>query len=189
MTINVNTIDSAPEGARETLEQVKSGFGFVPNLMGVFSHSPEALKAYLSISELFESTSFSATEQQVVLLATSYENGCEYCVAAHTVISGMQQVPEEVVQAIRNGTDIQDAKLEALRRFAAEVTRERGYPSEEAIRRFAEAGYTPTNALEVILGVTQKTLSNYVNHLAKTPLDDAFAPAKWEKAQADSQVA
>ncbi len=189
MSIEVKTIETAPEEAKETLKQVQSAFGFVPNLMGVFANSPETLKAYLNVSELFEATSFSPTEQQVVLLTASYENTCDYCVAAHTVISGMQKVSDDVVNAIRNGETLQDEKLEALRQFTAEVTRERGNPTQEAKDRFHGAGYTAQNGLEVILGVTQKTLSNYVNHIAKTPLDDAFASAKWEKRQVEGQAA
>ncbi len=189
MSIEVRTIETAPEGSKETLNQVKSAFGFVPNLMGVFSNSPETLKAYLSVSELFEATSFSPTEQQIVLLTASYENTCDYCVAAHTVISGMQKISDDVVNAIRNGEKLEDEKLEALRQFTAEVTRKRGKPSQESKDRFHGAGYTAQNGLEVILGVTQKTLSNYVNHIAKTPLDDNFASAKWEKSQAESKTA
>ncbi len=35
------------------------------------------------------------------------------------------------------------------------------------------------SARAVIVGVTVKTLSNYVNHAADTPLDTAFEAAKW----------
>lgn len=189
MSIEVKTIETAPEGAKTTLEQVKSAYGFLPNLMGVFANSPEILDSYLSISKSFESTSFSPTEQQVVLLTVSYENGCDYCVAAHTVISGMQEISDDVVNAIRNGNRLQDEKLEALRQFTSEVVSKRGYPSQETKDRFHGAGYTAQNGLEVILGVAMKTISNYTNHIAKTPLDDAFAPARWEKGQAEGQVA
>jgi len=35
--------------------------------------------------------------------------------------------------------------------------------------------------LEVILGLSQKVISNYVNHVAKTPLDEMFQPFAWSK--------
>ena len=44
---------------------------------------------------------------------------------------------------------------------------------------FFRAGYGTREYLEVVVGVTMKTLSNYVNHAANTPLDAAFQTAKW----------
>lgn len=182
MGIKVNTIETAPRESKQTLENVKKAFGFVPNLFGVFSHSPETAEAYLKVSELFESSSLSPTEQQIVLLSASVENECDYCVAAHTVVAGMQKVPAEIVEAIREGSGIANTKLEALRNFATELTVKRGVVSETVAENFFKAGYSEKNALEVILGITQKTLSNYVNHLADTPLDQAFASAEWQPA-------
>lgn len=96
----------------------------------------------------------------------------------------MQGVDAKVVDAIRDGRTIGDQKLEALSRFTAEVVTTRGWPSDDAKQALENAGYTPAQALEVVLGVTVKTLSNYVNHLAETELDDAFAAKAWEPAQA-----
>jgi len=50
---------------------------------------------------------------------------------------------------------------------------------EDDIEAFLEAGYAKEQILEVILGVSMKTLSNYVNHIAQTPLDTAFAGKAW----------
>jgi len=182
MDIKVHDPATAPEGSRETLNKVESAFGFIPNLMKVLAGAPPLLEAYLAISELFNQTSLDMTERQVVLLATNVENRCDYCVAAHTVIARMQKVPSDVLEALREDRPIADGKLEALRRFTAETVRTRGWPSEAARKRFLDAGYTSQHALEVILGVGLKTLANYTNHLANTPLDDAFAPGEWEAA-------
>ena len=70
------TETTAPEGARQTLQEVKSNFGFIPNLMATMAESPALLKAYAMISQIFEETSFSNTEKQLVLLAASHENAC-----------------------------------------------------------------------------------------------------------------
>ncbi len=180
MTLKPLTIDSAPEQARPLLEKAKQNYGFVPNLLGVMAHAPATLEAYMTLSGLFDQTSLSPTERQVVLLAISAENQCTYCVAAHTVIAQMQKVDTDVVEAIRNGEPIPDDKLEALRRFAVEVVTTRGWPSDEARQAFHDAGYSEAHVLEVILGVGMKTLSNYTNHAAETPLDEAFSDAAWE---------
>lgn len=179
MTYTVHTEETAPEAARTFLDGAKKKFGFVPNLLGTMADAPALLKGYLTLAEIFDSTSFSPTERQIILLTTSHVNGCAYCMAAHTVIAGMQKVPEHVVKSLRDNTPISDPKLEALRIFASELADKRGYPSEESLKRFLSAGYTKSQVLEVVLGVGFKTLSNYTNHVANTQLDQAFAPAAW----------
>lgn len=179
MEIPAITSDSAPESARPGLESARSKYGFVPNLLGVMAHSPQLLNSYLQISEQFSQTSLSPAEQQLVLLSVSRENGCSYCMAAHSVVAQMQGVPDEVVHALRERIPLSDPRLEALRAFTTTVVQSRGWPSQESIEQFLEAGYGETQVFEVILGIGMKTLSNYVNHIAQTPLDDQFAAAAW----------
>lgn len=182
MPYTVHTIESAPSAAIETLKGVKTSIGFLPNLFGVMAEAPSLAKAYATLSGLFEQTSFSPTQRQTVLLTISYENDCEYCMAAHSVIATMQKIDEDIVRAIRAGEPLMDPKLEALRRFTAIVVTTRRRPSPTDIQAFEGAGYGHTQVLEVILGVGFKSLSNYTNHLADTPLDQAFAKAAWSKA-------
>ena len=181
MRYAVHTIDTAPDRAKETLAGAEKSFGFIPNLLGTMAEAPELLKTYLAVGALFDETSFTPTERQVVMLATSYENGCEYCMGAHTAISSMQKVPDAVVLAIRDGRPIADPKLEALRRLTAAVVASRGWPDEADLTAFHRAGYGQAQVLEVILGVGLKTFANYANHIAGTPLDKAFAKAAWKK--------
>lgn len=182
MNFKIHTTDSAPEGAKDILNGARQKYGFVPNLLGMMSEAPALLKAYTTLNGIFDESSFSPSERQVVLLTVSYENGCEYCVAAHSVIAGMQQVPDEVVSALRDNSPIPDEKLEALRQFTRKVVQSRGWPEEADVKAFLDAGYGRQQILEVVLGVGLKTLSNYANHLADTPLDDAFAGQAWTKA-------
>lgn len=188
--MNVKPLDeqtvTTPQ-ARELLTQVRKKFGFVPNLLGNMANAPSLLKAYLSVSSLFDETSLSPTERQVVLLAASIQNKCAYCVAAHTTIASMQKVPKDAVEAIRTRRQIADPKLQALRQFTEEIVETRGWPSDATRNHFLQAGYTEAQALEVILGIGMKTLSNYTNHLAGTPLDEQFAPAAWAAAAGDGR--
>ncbi|MEM7515469.1 MAG: carboxymuconolactone decarboxylase family protein [Planctomycetota bacterium] len=178
----VQTLESAPEASKSTLEATKKAYGFLPNLFGTMATSPALVEAYAALSKIFGSTSFSPTEQQIVLLATSELNGCTYCMAAHSVVAKMSKVPDDVIEALRSNQPLGDAKLEALRRLTVAVVESRGWPSEEVVQAFYDAGYTPAQYLEVVLGIGLKTLSNYTNHIAQTPLDDAFKPAAWSKA-------
>lgn len=184
MSLQVHTIETASEKSAEILQKVKGKYGFVPNLMGVFAESPEILQAYITLSGLVDQTTLTPLERQIAYIGTSVSNSCEYCVAAHSAISSMQNLPADVISAIRENRPIADAKLEALRNFVQAVTDKRGFVSEEEKTAFLEAGYTKQNILEVLLVIGMKTLSNYTNHIAETPLDSAFEPAKWHKAAA-----
>jgi len=177
----VHTEETAPEGSKEILTGALKAYGFIPNLYGIMAEAPAALKAYSGLSNNFEQSSFNATEKQIILLATSYVNGCNYCMAVHSTIGQMFKVPQDVIDALRNNKPIADPKLEALRKFANAVVEKKGWVAQEEIEAFLSAGYSKSQLLEVIVGVTQKTLSNYINHIVKTPLDAAFAPNKWEK--------
>jgi len=182
MRYPIHTAETAADAAKDILSGAQKSYGFVPNLLATMAEAPALLKAYVTLSRIFEESSFNAAERQVVLLTVSYENDCEYCIAAHSVIAGMQGVPDTVVAAIRDGEPIPNPQLEALRRFTAAVVGSRGWPTEAEVNAFLAAGYGKQQVLEVVLGVGIKTLSNYTNHIAETPLDAAFAKATWSKA-------
>ncbi len=176
----VHTIDTAPQQSVPLLQGAQKAFGFVPNLIAVLAESPAVVEAYLTLTQIFDKSSLTATERQVAILAISRYNECDYCMAAHSAIASMQKVPADVIQAIRNDQPIADDTLEALRTFAATVVEKRGWLSDDDIVAFRSAGYSQAQVLEVVLAVSLKTLSNYANHVAETPLDDAFSSRAWQ---------
>lgn len=178
----LHTIATAPVAAVPILEAANKGLGFIPNLYAHLAEAPTALEAYKQLGALLEKSSLTPTEQQVVLIAVSVKNNCAYCVAAHSFIArNMVKVPDNIISALRSGQPLPDVKLNALATFAETVVHERGWVAGgQELNDFFSAGYTQQNALEVVLGVTMKTLSNYANHLTDTPLDAAFANEAWE---------
>ena len=178
-TFPVHSSETAPEGSKPILAAAQKKFGFVPNLIRVMAEAPAAAKAYATIMDIFETASFSNAEKQTVLLSASVANECDYCVAAHSTIAAMKGVPARIIEALRSGTALPDSKLEALAVLTRSIVETRGWPSEVAKEAFLAAGYGASEYLEVIVGVTVKTLSNYVNHAADTPLDAAFEARKW----------
>lgn len=173
--------DQAEPLARKRLQEAQAKMGFVPNMYRVMANSPGLLDTYIHGYELFrEKSGFTPQEQEVVLLAISRENGCTYCVAAHSFVADkMSGVPEEVTNAIRDGRAIPDARLAALHDFTRTMVAKRGLPSRADVRAFLTAGYSERQILEVVLAIAVKTLSNYANHLFRTPVDEAFAGRAW----------
>ncbi len=176
-----HTIESAPEGSRGALAEVQAKYGAVFNLFGALAESPVALNAYRALGDLFEQSSFTPAERQLLLLAISAENGCEYCVAAHSAGARMAALDAQAIEAVRGDTPIADARLAALHAFALTVVRQRGWVANDEVAAFLASGFTKAQVLEVIVAVALKTISNYANHITQPPLDAPFEATRWTR--------
>ena len=179
-----HTAETAPEASREGLAKAKRAFGFVPNMMGVLAASPAALDGLQALNGAFAQGSFSLKERELLLLAVSTVNGCTYCVPSHSAAAKAGGVSDEVIKAFREGKPIPDARLAALHGFATGVVEKRGWVAEAEVEAFIDAGFTQAQVLEVVLGVSLMTLTNYTNHIANVPLDAVLAPFRWSKRKA-----
>jgi alkylhydroperoxidase family enzyme len=173
--------NSASEAAKPLLEKSNKAFGRVPGLHAVMAESPELLNGYQVLHGLFLESSFDADEKTVVWQTINVEHACHYCVPAHTGIAKLMKVSDEISNALRDETPLPTPKLEALRDFTLAMVRQRGELEDKQLDAFYAAGYTQRNVLEVILGLSQKVMSNYTNHIAKTPVDKVFEVYAWEK--------
>ena len=178
-----NSIESAPEAAKERLAGAEKAYGFLPGLYQVMADAPQLLDTYLYTHEAFSSTSFNDEELTVVWQAINVEHECHYCVPAHTGIAHSMNVDAAISEALRNETPLANPKLEALRTFTLALVRGRGNVSQADYEAFYSVGYSSKQVLEIILGLSQKILSNYTNHVAQTTVDPAFAPFAWSKTE------
>lgn len=174
MNFKIHTLESAPKDSQAVLSSAQKQYGFIPNLLGIMSESTDLLQGYLALSRLFSQTTLNKIEQHIVLLTVSVANRCEYCMAAHGKIACQEGIDKEIVDRISFEENLLDPKLEALRQFVRDVVVSLGFPHEKITQNFLNQGYTQKNILEVILGVGMKTLSNYTNHIAHTPIDTVF---------------
>lgn len=175
------TQDTAPEASKEDLAKSQSAYGMIPNLQGVMAHSPHLLKTHLDGLEAFEQTSLTPIEQQVVYLTTNFENNCEYCVPWHTKLAQMANMPADEIDNLRSGRALKDGKLDALHTFTKTMVRTRGSIAPADLQAFMDAGYNQQNALEVVLGIANKVVSNYTAALTQAPLDNQIKPLEWKK--------
>ncbi len=175
-SFTLHTMDSAPQPTKALFENSIKNFGMVPNLHAVFGEEPAALDAYQQLHTLFQQTDFDADELTVVWQTINVEHGCAYCVPAHSMIASVMKVDTALNDALLNGTAMPTEKLQALHDTTLAILRERGKVSDEVLERFYAAGYEQKHILGILLGLAQKVMSNYINHIAKTPLDDMFKP-------------
>ena len=172
---------TAPDDSKPLLAKSQKAFGMVPGLHAVMAEAPGLLDAYQQVHELFLNSSFDKDETTVVWQAVNVENNCHYCVPAHTGIAKAMGVDDAITEALRNETSLPNARLEALRDFTLSVVRDRGNVDDAKVQAFLDAGFTRRNILEVVLGYSQKVMSNYTNHLAQTPVDKPFQKFAWQK--------
>jgi alkylhydroperoxidase family enzyme len=174
---------SAPEQSKPLLEKSVKAFGMIPNLHAVMAEAPGVLEAYQQLHDLFLHSSFDADEKTVVWQTINVEHACHYCVPAHTAIAKSMKVSDAIVEALRNETALPSDKLEALRTFTLAMLRQRGVVSQAELQAFYDAGYSRRHVLDVVLGLSQKVMSNYINHLAETPVDEPFKAFAWSKSE------
>lgn len=184
LSLPFQSLETADPNAKAVLEKAKAQLGFIPNMYAGMANASGLLDTYLDGYARFRKDSgFTPAEQEVVFLTISRANGCDYCVAAHSLIADqMSKVPLPVTDAIRDGRPIPDPKLAALSTFTDTMLRTRGLPANADVEAFLAVGYSERQVLEIILAIAVKTLSNYANHLLHTPLDAMFASRVWQRA-------
>ena len=169
-----HTFDTAPIASKPLLKKAEQKWNFIPNLLAVMAESPTVLESYLTLGTLYDKTSFSITERQLILLSINRYRNCCYCLAAHGTIAKMQNISADLVNAVYYKQPFNDEKLDALRTFTLEVLEQQGWVKQPKLNAFYQAGYSKQHVLEVILAISFKTLSNFINHINDTPIDSEF---------------
>lgn len=168
-TFNVPTREEVSTTNQAIFDNLKKAVGFVPNLFATYAYSENALKNYLEFSN--STTSLKAKEKEVVNLAVSEVNKCEYCLSAHTAIGKINGFTDDQILDLRAGRAPFDTKLDALAKLAKNITENRGNTDVQILENFFEAGWTKENLIDTISLVGDKTISNYINNTTKIPVD------------------
>ena len=167
-------IETAPQESRALLEDSLKGFGMIPNLHAVMAGSPQVLEAYKMLGDLFQGSSLNNDELTVVWQTINIEHNCHYCVPAHTGVAHMMKVDQSLIDALNNKKPMPTEKLQVLQDTTLKIVRNRGQLTSADVDAFYAAGYESRQLMEVVLGLAQKVMSNYINHMAETPIDASF---------------
>lgn len=162
-----HNLDNSEGEAKELLTTINGAYGFVPNLFAYMAAAPATIKAYMQLNTLLEEISIPMPQTQVALLAVSKTNGCEFCRVAHSAIGKGKGANQQTIDAINNGTEVDDPLDRAIINLVLSMVENRGWVSDEDREAFYAAGFNQQQYLECVLIVTIKTLSNYSNHVTK----------------------
>lgn len=170
------TTGHAPDSSKPFLEDIRKSNGFIPLLVAILTNSPTVLEIYPALDTAWENGSFPPRERQIILLAASVENHCNYCTSMHSVIlNNTLGTATDIVSAILNNDPLPDAKLNALVTLVKELVRERGYANKVTVQNFFAAGYRKQQVMELLLGIALKTISNHLEHILSAPVDQELA--------------
>lgn len=176
----VHTIETAPAGSQDILGGIQRELGIIPNLAAAMAESPSLVKGFFALREIYyNESSFSPVEIQVLSLTNAFENGCPYCMALHSAFALKEGLSAESLAALRTGQPPVEPKLRALSNLSRQMIAGRGAVDETELEAFFAAGYTPAQALGVVLGIAVSIMANYAHHLTEAPVDDAFRAQAW----------
>src|SRR5471032_1358860 len=84
----VPAIDALPEDIRTRLLAVQEKFGFVPNVFLTLAHRPDEFRAFFAYHDALmdKPGGLSKAEREMIVVATSSANSCQYCIVAHGAI-------------------------------------------------------------------------------------------------------
>ena len=85
----VPELDDLPEDIRKRITEVRDKAGFIPNVFLVLARRPEEFRAFFTYHDALmekETPGLSKAEREMIVVATSARNQCQYCVIAHGAI-------------------------------------------------------------------------------------------------------
>ncbi len=170
--INTPSVASATGTAAEVFAEIKKAAGKVPNAFAAIGAlNPEALKAFLAVDAVLTAGSLSAQDRETVKLVVSEVAGCDYCVAAHSLLGEMTGLKPETLKQLREGQPTGDAKRDALVAFVRTLQQTGGTISDEAYAAIRAAGYSEAQLVDITLAVTTTVFTNVFNRINDTTLD------------------
>lgn len=172
-----HTLESAPADSRMLLQSSIDSFGWIPWQSAYMAESPALLSSYQFAHDAFSQCSLSEEERAIVWITTGILNRCDYTVRAHSWIAKHKAVAQEILDALINEPQALPDRLAALYHFTRQVIQAQGQIPQRALDTFLSAGYSLQNALDVILGVAQKTMSTLLNSIAHTEVEPQFQPS------------
>ncbi|MEH2594965.1 putative peroxidase-related enzyme [Bradyrhizobium sp. AZCC 1577] len=170
--LSVPQIENATGATAEVYAQLKKSIGSVPNTFAAIgAHGPAALKAILAADAVLASSSLSRRDQETIKLVISGVAGCDYCVAAHSLLGKLAGLKSEELNSIRNGTSTGDARRDALIRFVRRVARTSGTVSAADFEAIKAAGYSDAQLVDISLAFATTVFTNVFNRINDTEID------------------
>ncbi len=170
--LSVPNLESATGATAEIYGQIKKAVGNVPNTFAAIgAHGPAALKAVLAADAVLAAGTLTKRDQETIKLVVSGVAGCDYCVAAHSLLGNLAGLKPEVLEQIRDGEPTGDAKRDALIRFVRALAETSGTVSDDDFAAIKAAGYSDAQLVDISLAFATIVFTNVFNRINDTDID------------------
>ena len=179
----VPDIDGLPDDLRETILDVQEKTGFVPNVFLALAHRPDELRAFLAYHDALMEREGGLTkaDREMVVVATSAENDCQYCVVAHGAILRIRArnplIADQVAINYRKA-DI-TPRERAMLDFAVKVANDSRAVDDRDFAALHEFGFSDEDIWDIAGLSALFGMSNRIaNFLSLRPNDEFYAMAR-----------
>ena len=155
--IEMITPGTASPEVEEIFQDIKKSFGMIPNLFKTYAHHPPLLEAnWHKVKRVMMEGALSRKTKEAIALLVSKDNGCKYCVAAHSGALKAIGVSDEEIGLIETDLDQADFtdKERALVRFSRNANLAANDVSDEDFLTVREKGASDAEIIEA-LGVME----------------------------------
>lgn len=169
------------EKTKQTLNSIKIKNGFIPNLIGVLANKEQFLTYYVENSKLNASLSLTPIEKEIIQLTVAHYNGCEFCVAGHSNLARkIAKMPENLLNYILNEENNNSEEIEEKYKVLYKITILL-LETKGNLRRLTNVDfylnqfykyYDKLVLIEILLGISLATFTNYVNNLNRTEINE-----------------
>ena len=174
----VPDLEQMPEDVRSRILAVQQKSGFIPNVFLALAHRPDEFRAFFAYHDaLMEKESgLTKAEREMIVVATSGANQCQYCVVAHGAILRVRAknalVADQVAINYRKA-DI-TPRQKAMLDFALKVSLAAQEIGEEDFTALRAAGFSDEDVWDIGAVAAFFGLSNRVANLTNMRPNDEF---------------
>jgi uncharacterized peroxidase-related enzyme len=171
--------DSLPDDLRARLDEVEEKSGFVPNVFLSLARRPVEWRAFFAYHDALmdkETPGLTAADRELIVVATSAENRCLYCVVAHGAIVRIRARNPRLADQV--ATDWRKAELDDRQRAVLEValrfTLEPWTVTPTVLESLRAHGLTEDDIWDVGAISAFFSMSNRLVHLTGTMPNEEF---------------
>jgi uncharacterized peroxidase-related enzyme len=168
----VPALNAATGATAEVYAQIKKAVGGVPNTFAAIgAYRPDALKAILLADSVLATGTLSKRDQETIKLVISGVAGCDYCVAAHSLLGKIAGLKPDELKNVRDGRPTGDARRDALIHFVRVLAETSGTVSKEEFGAIKAAGYSDAQLVDISLAFATTVFTNVFNRINDTAID------------------
>jgi AhpD family alkylhydroperoxidase len=172
--IKVPSYDEVSLETKIIFDNLKSVSGKVSNLYATIGYSVNALSSYTAFVQAQTKGSFHGKDREAIYLIVSQLNGCEYCLASHTLSALKFKWTEKETLLLRAGK-FPENKWQVIFQIIKSVIEKKGEASDELLNAFFETGYKEKELIDLMALINIMTFTNYIYRLTKVPIDYPLA--------------